>query len=281
MHRYPFQMLNRHGDTLFGDLTLPDDNGPFPVVVFVHGIKGFKDWGFWPILAAQFAQEGMASVAFNLSYNGIGATDMTEFTRLDLFEQNTLSRELDDVSDVLSGIRNGQIGRGQLETNRIGLLGHSRGGGIAIVTAAEQQKNLKCLVTWNSVADFFQRFKPNMVQDWQQKGYTEIMNDRTGQKMRMGRVLYEDALAHKARLDLPRRAQELVGLPWLIAHAEDDNVVPFAHAIYLHNMAAQRPALFKASGQHGLGGSFPQVFPLPESLEKVISRTVLFVAKHL
>jgi len=99
--------------------------------------------------------------------------------------------------------------------------------------------------------------------------------------MRMGRVLYEDALAHKARLDLPRRAQELVGLPWLIAHAEDDNVVPFAHAIYLHNMAAQRPALFKASGQHGLGGSFPQVFPLPESLEKVISRTVLFVAKHL
>ncbi|HRK74405.1 MAG TPA: alpha/beta fold hydrolase [Rhodothermales bacterium] len=281
MHRYPFKISNRSGDPLFGDMTLPDGVGPFPVLVFVHGIKGFKDWGFWPFLAEWLAEEGIASIAFNLSFNGMGAENMTEFTRLDLFEQNTLSRELSDVADMLAAIRNGLVGRGQLDAHRMGLLGHSRGGGVAIITAAEQADTLKCLITWNSVADFFQRFKPNMIQDWAEKGFTEIMNDRTGQKMRMGKVLYDDAMAHKERLDLPKQAQKLTLMPWLIVHAEDDNVVPFAHAVYLYNMAAQRPKLIKAGGQHGLGGAFPQTIPLPPALENVIARTVGYAKTYL
>jgi len=173
------------------------------------------------------------------------------------------------------------VGRGQLDAHRMGLLGHSRGGGVAIITAAEQADTLKCLITWNSVADFFQRFKPNMIQDWAEKGFTEIMNDRTGQKMRMGKVLYDDAMAHKERLDLPKQAQKLTLMPWLIVHAEDDNVVPFAHAVYLYNMAAQRPKLIKAGGQHGLGGAFPQTIPLPPALENVIARTVGYAKTYL
>jgi dipeptidyl aminopeptidase/acylaminoacyl peptidase len=38
------------GRMLSFDLTLPNHPAPaggYPVLVFAHGFKGFKDWGFW------------------------------------------------------------------------------------------------------------------------------------------------------------------------------------------------------------------------------------------
>jgi uncharacterized protein len=45
-----------------------------PVILFVHGFKGFKDWGAFPDACEEFARVGFAVVAFNLSLNGVGKT---------------------------------------------------------------------------------------------------------------------------------------------------------------------------------------------------------------
>jgi len=39
--------------------------------VYVHGFKGFKDWGFVPYIGETFASKGFAFLTFNFSHNGI------------------------------------------------------------------------------------------------------------------------------------------------------------------------------------------------------------------
>jgi alpha-beta hydrolase superfamily lysophospholipase len=276
----PFSILNRHGDSIFADFRYPEVQSKVPVVILVHGIKGFKDWGFWRPLAERLAQNGIASVAFNFSHNGIGNTDWGEFTRLDLFRKNTFSLELDDLDAILESITSGRIGRDIVDVQRIGILGHSRGGGISIIKTSEDVR-VKSLVTWNAVGDFFARFTPQQIADWQSKGYTEIRNDRTGQMMQMDRILYDDALAHRERLDLRLSASRILA-PWLIVHATDDNVVPFSeNAMTLFNHSSPKTRLFEAKDQHAFGASQPQNMPLPDSLEAVIQQSVQFLKASL
>lgn len=278
--RTPFSLSNRYGDALHADLYTPlRPVVALPVVVCIHGIKGFKDWGFWEALGTHLADAGLACITFNLSYNGIGDADFTTFTRLDLFERNTLSRELSDVQDFVEGLNHTTFRHVSLDLSRLGLLGHSRGGGIAIISAT-QIPAIKTMVTWNAVSDFFQRFTPAMCADWDAQGYTEIRNDRTGQMMRLGRGLYDDALQYQALLDLKKRASE-IHQPWLLVHAKDDNVVPFDHALRLKTVASAACTLVEASGQHAFGATHPQTYPLSESLVFVLNQTTAFFKTHL
>ena len=61
-------------------------------VIFVHGFKGFKDWGFVPYLCNYFAEQGFFTITFNFSHNGIGDNPL-EFTELEKFakKRNTNS----------------------------------------------------------------------------------------------------------------------------------------------------------------------------------------------
>jgi predicted alpha/beta-hydrolase family hydrolase len=47
-----------------------NSTNPKATVFFVHGFKGFKDWGMWDAIARHFAEAGFLFVKFNLSHNG-------------------------------------------------------------------------------------------------------------------------------------------------------------------------------------------------------------------
>jgi hypothetical protein len=50
-----FVLESGHGNRPFSvDARLQMTNKPKPVVVFVHGFKGFKDWGHFNLLADHF-----------------------------------------------------------------------------------------------------------------------------------------------------------------------------------------------------------------------------------
>jgi hypothetical protein len=55
-------------------------------IIFVHGFKGFKDWGFGPYLAKYLSTKGFFVITFNFSHNGV-SIPMDEFTELDKFAQ--------------------------------------------------------------------------------------------------------------------------------------------------------------------------------------------------
>ena len=218
-----------HGDVIRLDVRRPADGKPRTGVLVAHGFKGFKDWGFFPYLCERLAQDGHLVVSFNFSLNGTGP-DLLEFTDLDAFGRNTLSRELEDLRWMVDRMLAGDWSDGTAPES-VGLLGHSRGGGAGVIAAAEHQ-GISALVTWAAVATFH-RWSEQHVADWRSQGVTWIPNARTGQEMPLYRTLWDDLNDNAARLDVLAAAAR-VRVPWLIVHGSDDATVAVAEARRLH-----------------------------------------------
>lgn len=203
-----------------------------PVILFVHGFKGFKDWGAFPDACEEFARAGFAVVAFNLSLNGVGKS-MDEFDEPELFARDTLTQDLDDIGNVIEAIKNKDISSDKFifDTDRIGLIGHSRGGHTAIAAAAEYSE-IQCMVTWSAVADYNARWSKEMISDWKKKGFTEIVNSRTGQTLKLNKVVYDDALANADRITALKRVEELY-IPSLFIAGKEDESVPHTDSVSL------------------------------------------------
>jgi dienelactone hydrolase len=278
-----------------GDIRFPEEaDGPLPVVVMCHGFKGFKDWGPFPAWGRFLAEGGLASVLFNFSFDGVSADAPIEFTELEKFAENTYTRELDDLAAVIGAAESGRLPGPALAADeaardtagdngaQLGLMGHSRGGGTAILHAARSER-VRALTTWSAVGGFIERFTPEQVADWEERGYTEVTNSRTGQTMRLNRVLYDDAMAHREHLDILDAARR-VEMPWLLVHAADDEAVPFDEAQEL-NDAAPGAELEEAEGGHTFGGAHPfegeGIDDVPPSLRRVWKRTRRFFLDHL
>ena len=249
--------------TLDGLVDLPDPRqypGPRPAVVVCHGFKGFMEWGFFPHLGTLLAERGFVAVRFNLSGSGMRPGG----DRVDdpgAFRANTHSREVEDLLAVLAATGT-EIASGQVDTARIGLLGHSRGGGNAILAAAREPERVKALVTWASVADF-DRYSPDQKEAWRRDGELPVVNARTGQQLALGLGLLEDLEAHRAELDIGgaaaaghRRA------PWLIIHGGGDESVPAVEGERLADRAAP-PAelLLIPEADHTFGSRHPFTGP--------------------
>ncbi|MEO8211313.1 MAG: alpha/beta fold hydrolase [bacterium] len=148
------KIKNKFGDNLNTDFYFNPDLRNIPLVIFCHGFKGFKDWGGFPYLMQKIASEDFFGVSFNFSYNGVGDSgdEQSDFTRLDLFARNTFSRELDDLGSVVDYLYEVKD-KYNYDINNITLIGHSRGGGIAILKTAED-KRITRLIVLSSVNSF-------------------------------------------------------------------------------------------------------------------------------
>jgi len=113
------------------DIRTPSERADGPAVVILHGFKGFKDWGMFPVFAERLARAGYRAVSFNASGSGVDSEG--RFTRLEAFRRNSFSAELADLLTVIKALKAGKLG-GPVPA-AIGVVGHSRGGGIAILAA--------------------------------------------------------------------------------------------------------------------------------------------------
>jgi dienelactone hydrolase len=159
-------------------------DSPRPAVVVVHGFKGFKDWGLWPALAERLARAGLAAVTLNLS--GSGVDDSGEFVHPERFGHNTFSAELQDLRRVTDALAHGELG--VAPPSAVGLLGHSRGGGMAVLHTASDAR-IKALATWAAISTV-QRWPAPQRAAWRRAGVDEVKNVRTGQVL----PLYPDVL---------------------------------------------------------------------------------------
>ncbi len=221
---HPFEIAGSGGLTVRGDLHVPAGSGPHPVVVGIHGFKGFRNWGFWPHVAAGLAEGGVACVRFDASHNGVGPGGL-EFDEPELFELNTLAREEEDLTALLAWVRSGCGGAGgSIDAARLGLLGHSRGGGLAVIRAAADPA-VRATVALAPICTTL-RFPPELLDRGRRDGFLPIVNTRTGEVQRFGR----DALAElDARTDLHDIATHhaaRITTPLLVCHGTGDTSVP-------------------------------------------------------
>lgn len=275
----PFTLETPAGRTLHGLVDLPDLPGERPAVVICHGFKGFMEWGFFPYLATLLAARGFAAVRFNLSGAGMQPGDEL-VTDPDAFRANTYSRELEDLLAVLAATGEA-IAPGRVDRGRLGLVGHSRGGGDALLAAARSpwRERLRALVTWAAIADV-DRFSAGQKEEWRRHGELPVTNARTGQRLALGLGLLADVEENRAGLDLLAAAADRRA-PWLIVHGEEDESVPAEEARRLAAAArGTAELLLVPEGNHTFGSRHPFAGPTPQ-LIAALNATQRWLRRHL
>lgn len=197
-----------------------------PLIIFVHGFKGFKDWGGFPYMMQRFAEAGFTAASFNMTHNGVSNDAPMDFTRLDLFAENTHSIELENVQAVINYFYE-NAERYNIDKSRIALVGHSRGGGAAILAAANDER-IKAIVTLAAIAKV-DRYTDEQKKRWREKGFIEMPNARTGQLMRMNKIFLDDIEHNKDKLDITAAASRLK-IPALFIHGKEDLAVKASDA---------------------------------------------------
>jgi len=249
------------------------------LVVFCHGFKGFKDWGAWHLVAEAFAEAGFIFLKFNFSHNGVGQEDLLNFTRLDLFQENNYSIEMDNVETVLNWLGRKDYEKLKLpKVKEVSIVGHSRGGGIALLSAFENKKISK-VATWASIANFDRFGNEENLAEWKQGGTKNFYNSRTKQDMKIGYQFYEGFDKNRERFGLERAVKNLKK-PLLIIHGKEDDSVGFSHAQRLKNWKQDAELILIEKANHVLGVKHPITENIiPKQLLEAVDGTIEFFKK--
>jgi len=216
-----------------------ENAGKVPCIILVHGFKGFKDWGFGPYIGEFLSEQGFFVITFNFSHNGVGDS-LTEFTELDKFAKNTFSLEIDELNEIISSYLNGDFC--YVNNKNIGLLGHSRGGAISILTGCKND-SVNAVSTWAAVS-ILDRYSERQKEKWKEKGVFEVINTRTNQVMKLNVCLLEDIEKNgESYLNIEKSVKNL-NKPFLIAHGKQDLAVPFEEAEKIFEWAGKKNTEF-------------------------------------
>ena len=263
------------GPPIRGDLRALEGPAPETAVVLCHGFKGFRRWGFFPRLARELALRGHAAISFDFSHNGIGA-DGVDFSALELFREATHTRDVDEIRMVLDSITRGPLF--PHPPRAVGLFGHSRGGGEAILATAEDSR-VAALVTWAAISRV-QRWSEEQIATWDRGEAVHIQNARTGQTMPIGPAYWRDLVENRDRLDILSAAAS-VEAPWLIIHGEEDETVAASEARRLHEASRHGAELLLVEDAgHTFGAGHP-LGDTPAALSTVMDATIRWFAEHL
>ncbi|WP_034060296.1 alpha/beta hydrolase family protein [Lacinutrix jangbogonensis] len=244
---------------------------PKPLVIFCHGYKGFKDWGSWNLLAEAFMKANLFFVKFNFSHNGGTIENPIDFPDLEAFAENNYTKELDDLDFILNYLLSeGCEHKNEIDRNNVTVIGHSRGGGISIIKAAEDPR-ITNIITLASVCDFEKRTATvGDLKQWKKEGVKYVLNGRTKQQMPHNYQFYQNFKANEVRLNI-ERAEKSLQIPHLIIHAKDDPSVKFNEAEALHLWNAKSLLYTIENSNHVFGAMHPwQEKSPPKALLQVI-----------
>ena len=195
-------------------LHLPDVPGRVPCVVACHGLSASKDSDKYLLLAEALPGAGLALARFD--FRGCGESSGRE-------EDTTIATRLEDVEAVLTHLD----GHPRLD-GRVGLLGSSLGGFVALFVAAHRRNTP--IVTWNAPSSL-----------------TELANDDLRDNRGLGVPFALEYMSGRYAL-APK------GVPHhLVVHGEADDVVGLDHGMQLLDQAAEPcDLLVIAAGDHRL-----------------------------
>lgn len=258
------------------DLRTGDRKSARPAVVVMHGFKGFKDWGMFPVVAERLARAGMSVISFNVS--GSGVDDSGDFTLPDQFGKNTYTAELEDLRRTIEAVVQGSP-LDLVAPTSIGVLGHSRGGGMAILEA-RRNRNVRSLVTWAAIGSV-DRWSDEAKAAWRRRGFLNIQNTRTRQTIPLSTDILDDIAGNSGgSLDIGAGAAK-IQVPWLIVHGDTDESVAVADARFLQQASAGKAELFLVAGAgHTFGATHPFKQATAE-FEQVMAKTVAWFSRYL
>lgn len=272
-----FQIAGKHQRPILTDFFYRQNTEMKTVVIFSHGYKGFKDWGCWNLIAEEFAGRNFFFVKFNFSHNGGTVSQPIDFPDLEAFAENNYSKELDDLQSVIDFIKNDSQFSREVNLNKIVLIGHSRGGGICCLKAAEDPSISK-LISWAGVCDFGKRTATiGDLEEWRRSGVKYVKNGRTKQMMPHNYQFYQDFIDNQERLNIENAVKRLE-IPYLIIHGDADTSVSLKEGKSLKSWYPRAELAIIPEGDHVFGAREPwREQGLTPALEKVLEKSFEFI----
>ena len=270
------------GKKILWDARFVANNQPKPVILFVHGFKGFKDWGHFNLVANQFAQLGFVYIKLNLSHNGTTPESPIDFVDLEAFSDNNFTIELDDLGTLIDFLHSPDcpLPKDELDLNQLMLLGHSRGGGLTLLKAHED-KRVKAVATWAAIHDLKQRWSPEALDKWKEDGVTHVYNGRTEQYMPMKYQIVEDTFKHYDRFDIPNAVKSMQ-MPQLIVHGTNDQTLEVDIAHEMASWNAKAELVIVEGADHTFDGKHPfDGEVLPKNTAYILEKTAAFFKNTL
>ncbi len=261
------------------DIFFEKETGQKPAIIYAHGFNGFKDWGNFDLIAEKISEAGFAFVKFNFSHNGTTPQQPEEFSDLEGFGKNNYSIELNDVKLVTDWVCDAaNLYAKHIDKKMVCLIGHSMGGGIAILHAATD-KRISKLVTWAAISQCktpWGNWPAEKMDEWKRSGVQYYTNSRTKQQLPMYYQLFEDYRDNEQKLDIKQAMQSLT-IPVLICQGTADAAVPIASALLLKEW---QPAaiLYTLDTDHVFGRKHPWAATyLPPATEAVVVACLQFL----
>lgn len=276
-----WQIKGSDSQTIYGNTHLPKTD-PVGVLICCHGFKGYKDYGFLPVLCDHAARHGLIAHRFNFSHSGM-TNKIETFERPDLFEKDRWGRQVDDLHAV-----QGAINRGELAGDALAPIwfGHSRGGVTATLAAAMRTTSHgpsalspDGLITAAS-PDYAINLDDLVKDQLRAEGRLLSPSGRTGQDLYVGLDWLEE-IERDPELYDPVLAAAQVTCPMLILHGDEDPTVPLACAHNLHRAATPKSRLEIIAGANHVYNC-PNPAPdgpyasLPVQTRKLIDLSVAF-----
>lgn len=250
------------------DITIPE-NWNNRLIIFIHGFMGYKDWGCWNLVEDYFTERQYGFLKFNMSHNGGTTTDPIDFSDPEAFSKNTYTKELQDL-EIIIEIAKKKCG----DSVQLFLIGHSRGGGIALLESTRD--DIKAIAAWAAISDIGRRFpKGEALEIWKSEGVRYQSNSRTKQNLPILHDQYTDFIKNSDRLNIEYYCEHS-NTPTVVIHGENDTSVPLSEGKEIAGWLGKEVQVIKNT-QHTFGSSQPwNDDDLPDPLKIVCDITCTF-----
>ena len=239
-----------------------------PLLIIIHGFKGFKDWGFFPFITKELNEQGISTLKFNFSHNGVG-TDLLNFNELDKFKFNSFSQESFELESLFNFILEDPR-FSNINKNKISFLGHSRGAYSTIV--AGNKVNIHKAITLAGISSL-PRVSTEQEKEWKKNGEHLVENSRTKQMMPLGTFLLNDLLS---KANFFEESIKNFNKPLLVIHGDKDPTVPMSSALKLKKEIKNSELEIIKDADHVFNIKHPFNASSPE-LDQAIKRVISFL----
>jgi pimeloyl-ACP methyl ester carboxylesterase len=243
-----------------------------PLVVIINGHNGFYNYGMFPYIQKELAENGISSYSFNFSHGGV-IGDADYFEDLENYEKNCMRLETEDLLCILHNLHTGQFD----EHSNIVLLAHSLGGVPAIFganKASEAHIDVDGIVLISTVKTL-NFWPPEMIKEWASAGVFYKKNNRTKQELPQGFEFLQEVLKNGSAWNVEAAIKSL-HIPILIIHGENDESIPAEHGETLYawaretNSKAEHKIISNATHtyntKHPFEGASPELMELIKTI---------------
>lgn len=259
----------------------PSSAPPQCAALLGHGFKGYKEYGFIPVLGRRLAESLPIVVhRFNFSHSGM-TNDIATFARPDLFERDTWNKQVFDLDTLIETVSKGEAPMTSAGLPVV-LIGHSRGGVSCLLCAGRRFRDKKlptpaAVVTLSS-PEQASNLTPESISQFHERGYVVSPSSRTGQELRVGRIWLDEQESAPMDHDVLALAGH-IRCPVLSLHGREDQTVDPVCASHIASACPKGESALIMGGDHVYRTSNPADVdgPMSEPLSEVCRRIAEFI----